>query len=146
MFEYYIWIFGLIVANILDSVTTELALNKLPEALKAKEYNPFMNALFKRRKYLLANLLKYGFCILISIACFITKDLQTLKVVVILMCWVVLNNTYILSGRWITHKKIVSPIHNLLVILKIPESWHYLGIMILLIGLTFAVAIIFNIY
>ena len=145
MWEYIIWIFALLVANVLDSLTTELALNKLPENLKAKESNPFMNALFKRHKFLLANLLKYGLCVLIAVVCYLNQDLRSLKVVVILMSWVVFSNAYILIGRWITHKKILSPVHKVLVLLRVPESWHFVGIAVLLVSLTYFIAWFFRI-
>jgi hypothetical protein len=139
--QYVIWALLLLMANVLDSVTTTLALNKLPDNLKAQESNPLMNSLFKKRRFLLANLLKYGVVLFIIAYGIYSQQISTIQVCAVLIWLAVFNNAYILLGRIITKRKIKAPVHKLCSVLHIPESWHVVAIIIVLLGLTWVISV-----
>lgn len=125
----------LIIFNILDSVTTHIALYKLPDDLKAKESNPLMAKLFGMH-YKLAQVIKHA-AVSIAVACLIIyKDLYSLEVLATMLGLVVLSNTYILIGRKVTGKRIESPIKRLQRILHVPDRLYYVLVAIIIFGLS----------
>jgi hypothetical protein len=112
-------------------------MNKLPQDLRAKESNPLMNGLFKRRKVLLATVIKHAVIIgIILYYALVSPFLYSVQLCAILLWLVVFNNLYILFGRMITKEKIKSPIHKLISLAHIPEKFHFLIIVIVLFGLS----------
>lgn len=114
----------LIVFNILDSVTTHMALYKLPDDLKAKESNPIMARLFVNH-YKLAQTIKHTL-VSAGVAYWIfSRDLYALEVLATMLGLVVLSNTYILIGRVVTGKRIDSPLRRLQRLLHVPDKLYY---------------------
>ena len=125
----------LIAFNILDSIATHIALYKLPDDLKAKESNPIMAKLFVRH-YKLAQAIKHAVVSAAVAYLIIHKDLYSLEVVATMLGMVVLNNTYILIGRKVTGKRIVSPIKRLQKLLHVPDRLYYMLVVIIILGLS----------
>ncbi len=125
----------LIAFNILDSVTTHIALYKLPDDLKAKESNPLMAKLFVRH-YKLAQAIKHTVVSAAVAYLIIFKDLYSLKVMATILGLVVLSNTYILIGRKVTGKRIDSPIRRLQRLLHVPDKLYYVLVAIIIFGLS----------
>ncbi len=125
----------LIVFNVLDSVTTHIALYKLPGDLKAKESNPLMAKLFIKN-YKVAQAIKHT-VVSAAVAYFIiSKDLHPLEIMATMLGLVVLSNTYILIGRKITGKRIDSPIRRLQRHLHVPDKLYYVLVVIIIFALT----------
>jgi hypothetical protein len=134
---YVIWSLVLVIGNILDSVSTHLAMNKLPIELRATESNPLMGNLFKRHKVILATVLKHTVIIgIILYYALVSPFLYSIQLLSVLIWLVVFNNLYILFGRMITKKKIKSPIHKVISFARIPEKFHFAIIIVVLFGLT----------
>jgi ABC-type phosphate/phosphonate transport system permease subunit len=125
----------LIIFNILDSVTTHIALYKLPDDLKAKESNPLMAKLFIRN-YKVAQIIKHVLVSAGVVYFIISKDLYSLEVIATMLGLVVLNNIYILVGRKLTGRRIDSPIRRLQRLLRVPDKLYYVVVVIVIFGLS----------
>ncbi len=125
----------LIIFNILDSVTTHIALYKLPDNLKAKESNPLMAKLFIKN-YKVAQVIKHALGSVVVAYLIISEDLYSLEVIATMLGLVVLNNTYILIGRKIRGEKIDSPIRRLQRLLHVPDKLYYVLVAIIIFGLS----------
>jgi hypothetical protein len=137
---YIIWSLVLVVGNVLDSVSTHLALNKLPENLRATESNPIMNGFFKRHKVILATVIKHAVILgIILYYSLVTPLLYSVQLCAILIWLVVFNNLYILFGRLLTKRKIKSPMHKLISLIHIPEKFHFAVIIVVLMGLSLGI-------
>ncbi len=124
-----------IIFNILDSVTTHIALYKLPEDLKAKESNPLMAKLFIKN-YKVAQVIKHTL-VSAAVAYFIvSRDLYSLEIIATMLGLVVLSNTYILIGRKITGNRIDSPIRRLQRLLHVPDKLYYVLVAIIIFALS----------
>ena len=125
----------LITFNILDSVTTHIALYKLPDDLKAKESNPLMARMFVRH-YKLAQGVKHAVVFIAAAFLIIDKDLFSLEVLATLLSLVVINNTYILIFRKVMGKRVDSPVRRLQRLLHIPDKFYYVLVGVIFIGLS----------
>ena len=138
---YIAWALCLIMGNVLDSVSTYVALNKLPVNLRATESNPLMGGFFKHHKVILATVIKHGIMlgIVVYYAIF-SPNVYPIQLCTILIWLVVLSNLYILFGRIITRKKIKSPLHKVCEFLNVPEKWHFLAIIAILLIVSFTIS------
>lgn len=125
----------LIIFNILDSVTTHIALYKLPDDLRAKESNPFMAKLFIKN-YKVAQAIKHALISAAAVYFIMSDDLYSLEVGATMLGLVVLSNTYIVIGRKITGKRIDSPIRRLQRLLHVPDKLYYVLVAIIIFGLS----------
>ena len=125
----------LIIFNILDSITTHIALYKLPDHLRARESNPLMAKLFVKN-YKLAQIIKHTLVFAGAVYLIISNDLYSLELIATMLGLVVLNNAYILIGRMIMGKRIDSPIRRLQRLLHIPDKLYYVLVAIIIIALS----------
>lgn len=125
-----------IVLNVLDSVTTEIGLHRLPTHLRGREVNPFMERLMKKSEILakvFKQVLILGF---VAYWVVIGEDFG-LKLFVIILSLVVLNNSYTLIGRLLTKKKIEAPVRKLQRVLNLPDRFIYPVVILIFFGLAF---------
>lgn len=122
--EYLVPAIIAIVANVLDSVTTEIALNHLPEALKATEENPIA-----RNK---SGKVSWWFNIwkLLVFPGFIAlawkyHDIFTIWWLAIMLSMVVISNSEVIIVRLITRKHYYALWHYALQWFKIPHWLEY---------------------
>ena len=137
--EYFVIAFFVMVFNVLDSVTTHIALNKLPQDIKATESNPVMRGLLIKHP-LFAEIIKQGSVIGLITWVVLSHDLFTLKVMMLMLVLVVSSNTYLVVGRKVTRKKIKSPLHKLAVLLHIPNKVHFMFFVTVIFSASFSIA------
>jgi len=126
-----------IMFNVLDSVSTHIGLNKLPPDIKANEGNPIMVGLMNGDN-LIAEIVKHvGVLLFVLYYLFIAKNLEQLLYVAVIFGLVVLNNIWVIVGSLVVKKKIDSPLSVVLKISKIPKSWSYLFVVIMLMVATY---------
>lgn len=112
-----------IIFNVLDSITTHLALYKVPDHLRAEESNPIMAKLFTKN-YKVAQLIKHT-SISAVVAYFIISDnLYLLEIVAVMVGLVVMNNMYVLLGTKLTGRDIELPIERLQRLFHVPDRFY----------------------
>lgn len=118
-------IMGVVVVllNVLDSVTTELGF-RLPEHLRTKESNPFAKRWLEKSPKS-AHLFKQVSVIGIVVFMIMFGDMRIMVMVIVLLGWVVANNSYIWIGRKITKRKIHTPFYKACKACHIPEKYMY---------------------
>jgi len=128
-----------LVLNVLDSVTTALCVKQYPDKDLKGEANPFMRMLMLKSK-VLAEVMKHGICLVIVIALVARfNDIQTLRLVALLLGLVVVNNLWILVSRAITKRKVASPMKMFFKVVKMPEKYHYIVVVLILLGIAYSV-------
>lgn len=132
----YILAVLVIVLNVLDSVTTELCLHKLPIGTRGREGNPIM-AWVMRKNGVLAEVIKHILILGIVIWFVVSKDIISLKFGVLAFSVVVLNNTYVLVVRWLAKKAVATPLRKLQLVCRIPDGLFYLLAIIIIFGSAF---------
>ncbi len=128
--------------NVMDSVTTHIGLNKLPESIRAEEGNPIAKWGLERHPVLF-EIAKQGF--VVGYVCYgvYARDIGVLAVIAILFGIVVANNTIPLLMLVITKRKSKSPLFKLASVLGIPSWLTYPFICLILFGVTLWVIRIF---
>lgn len=128
-----------LVLNVLDSVTTALCFKQYPDKDLKGEANPFMRKLMLKNKTL-AEVVKHIGILIIVIALVVKfNDIQTLRLVAILFGLVVINNLWILVSRAITKRKVASPLKMLFKVVKIPDKYDYIVVVLILLGIAYSV-------
>ena len=124
--------------NIMDSGTTALCFRQYPDKELKGEANPIMRRLMLKSR-VGAEAVKHSFILGFTIYCVISHDIVTLKWFVILLGLVVINNSSILLARYISKRKITSPISKLCNLLHAPHSFGYLVALNIMIGIAFLI-------
>jgi len=127
-----------IVFNILDSTTTAICFRQYPDKELKGEGNPVMRLLMLKNKWL-AEGLKQGMILGLVIGCFIMGEIISLRMMGIVLGLVVLNNTYIILSRAITHRRIIGPVKKLQNLLHLPDWGVYSLVVLMLLGLTYLI-------
>lgn len=107
MLPYIILGLCVIVLNILDDVTTYLALHKLPVGLRAEEGNPIMAELMEGGSALASTIKELYGLLLVALFVYMKNDVG-LYCLLSLLAIVVISNSFCLVGRAITKRKIPS--------------------------------------
>ncbi len=128
-----------ILFNVLDSVTTHIALNKLPVELRAKEANPLMRPLLLR-KPILATVIKQGLVVLLVLWSIAIQSRAGLVFIAVALGLVVINNSVVIIGRVKTHTKVPSPLYKVQKKLRIPDSLSFLFVILIIGGIAWVVA------
>ncbi len=111
--------------NVLDSVTTKLALSQYPDKELKGEGNPLMRRLMLKSG-LLAEVLKQVGVLALVLWCLTSNDIQPLRFFAIMLGLVVLNNTYVVVSRAIAKRKVITPIEKLRRILHLPDKYTFI--------------------
>ena len=127
------------VLNVLDSVTTNLAFRQYPDKELKGEANPFMRKLMLKSS-VLAEVFKHGFVLIVVIWAVLSGELATMRVMALILCLVVANNTFVVVSRAITKRKVITPIEKLRRFLHMPDKYTYA----MVIGLIGGLAMIIN--
>lgn len=126
-----------IVFNVLDSVSTHYALNKLPDNLKAKESNPFAAGLMNKDP-LISDLVKHIGVTMIVFFFVVLEQKALLIEITIMLGLVVVSNTELIVARKITKRKVTTPFGYLMDKLKVPKKFQFF----IFVVLTIIVAIV----
>lgn len=110
--------------NILDSVSTHYALNKLPVELRAKEANP-MAAGIMSKDPLISDLIKHIAGTMIIVFFVLLKQKAVLIEITITLGLVVASNTQLIIARKITKRKVNGGFSYVCDKLKIPKKWQF---------------------
>ena len=113
-----------IIFNVLDSVSTHYALNKLPDNLKAKEANPMAASLMSKDP-LISDLVKHISVTMIVVFFVLLEQKALLLEITIMLGLVVASNAYLIFARKITKRKVGTPIHYLLNGIGIPRKYEF---------------------
>lgn len=117
--------------NVLDSASTDIALNRLPEHLRAKEGNPI--AVFGFRKnYWLFHILKQLVGVAIVTLYVLGQNKVGLLFIIVLLSLVVINNVESLVERLVRKKKTMSMLFRLSKFCHIPKKVAGYFIMVVL--------------
>lgn len=127
-----------ILLNVLDSATTALCFKQYPDKELKGETNPFMRWLMLKNK-VLAEVLKQGVILALVIYCLVSNDMEVLRLFVIMLGIVVLNNSYVLISRATTKRKIISPLKQLCGLLHLPNKAAYPLVIIIMLGIAYAI-------
>ena len=138
MLEIIMFAVLVIVLNILDSTTTAICFKQYPDKELKGEGNPVMRFIMLKNKWL-AGGLKQGMILALVIACLIMGEIISLRTMGILFGLVVLNNTYVILSRAITHREVISPVRKLQNILHLPDWGVYSLVVLILLGLTYLI-------
>jgi uncharacterized membrane protein len=140
--NYIVWAVLAVVFNVLDSVTTHIALNKLPENVRAKEANFFMKGLMDKNP-LMADIIKQVVVIALVIYFIFNRGEnggeQSLAYFAMAFGIVVLSNTYTIIARLIRKRKVDSPLMFIPKLLHIPNKIDYLFIVAEIMGISFLI-------
>lgn len=139
MIEFIIWASVTEFCNILDTITTWIGLYKLPKELVATETNPVARKDFKQGHFRLFNILKHVAVIGCIVWLYYHNNINDLKFLCLVLVLVVINNSYVVLSRIITHKIHRSGIYNLGKLIKIPDKFIYLFTVVVLWGLSFVI-------
>ncbi len=126
MLHYIVLGLCVIVLNILDDVTTYVALHKLPVELRAEEGNPIMAGLMGSDSVLASTIKELGVLLLVTLLIYV-KDTSSLYFFVFVLTIVVVSNSFLLVGGVITKKKTGSLINLLETWCKIPKRFSGLA-------------------
>ena len=121
-----------IIFNVLDSVSTHYALNKLPDNLKAKESNPFAAGIMSKDP-LISDLIKHIGLTMIVFFFVILKQKALLIEIAIMFGLVVVSNTELIIARKITKRKVGTPFHYLMEKLKVPRKYEFWIFIVLIV-------------
>jgi hypothetical protein len=117
-------IFIIMGLSALDSISTWLALFKLPDDLKAKEANTLMLKVINKN-LVWATIGKQLVTLALILFVYFSHGEYTLRLVATLLGLVVLSNFYIYFGRRITRRKIQSPFFDLYKYTHLPEKYYF---------------------
>ena len=121
--------------NVLDSVSTHYALNKMPVELRAKEANP-MAAGIMNKDPLISDLIKHIAGTMIIVFFVLLKQKALLIEVAIMLCIVVMSNTELIIARKITKRKVNSLFGYLCHGLKIPAKYQFFVFIVITIAIS----------
>lgn len=124
--------------NVLDSLTTKFLFRLYPDKELKGEGNPIMRSLMLKN-FKLAEAIKQTGCLALVLYCLMADKMGVLKIILITLGLVVLNNAYLLISRAITKRKVQSPTESLRKILHIPSKYMYFIDMAIIIGLSVAI-------
>jgi len=127
-----------LVLNVLDSVTTAIGLKQYPDKTLSGEGNPIMRFLMLRSR-VLAEILKHGVVLIIVISGIVLNEIESLRIVSIMLGLVVINNSWIVISRGVTGRKVISPLRKLQKVLHIPDWGLYIITMGIVLGLAYLI-------
>lgn len=130
-----------IIFNVLDSITTHIALYKLPDHLRAKESNPLMATLFTKN-YKVAQVIKHTSISAVVAYFMISDNLYLLELAAVMVGLVVVNNLYVLVGIKLTGKNIDLPITRLQRLFHVSDRFYYLLSFVLVTIIIFSLSIL----
>ncbi len=135
-----------IVFNVLDSITTHIALYKLPDQSTAKESNPLMAILFTKN-YKVAQVIKHTSISIVVAYFIISNELYMLELAAVMLGLVVMNNVYVLVGIKLTGRNLELPISRLQRLFHIPDRFYYLlaYVLVTIIIISLSILIVGNI-
>jgi len=133
-FELIAFAIVVMVLNVLDSYTTHLGFKQYPEKDLKSEANPFMRRLMLKNRWL-AEVSKQVIILAMCVFLVITNGIASIRLLALLLGLVVLNNTFIVVSRAITKRKVISPAKRLLGLLRIPDKYAYVVILLVIINL-----------
>ncbi len=131
----------IIIFNILDIITTNLYFKYYPDKTLKDEGNSLMRRLMVKN-YKVADAVKIIGILCIIIYSLVTNNVNILRITTVLLGLIVLNNTYILLYSAITKQKKVHLGENLRKILRIPEKYTQLMIIVIMLGLSFGIFVL----
>lgn len=117
-----IWIVVALIMNVMDSVTTNLCLKQYPSPILKVETNPFMRRLMLKNRVLAEVVKQLG---AVAIIIIYRNDIQAIKFMCIMLTLVVANNSFIVISRYITKRKVQSPLAALQNVIPYPEALTY---------------------
>lgn len=141
------WAVIAVLFNVLDSVTTHIALNRLPETVRAKEANFIMRGLMEKHPLVADVVKQVGVLALIFYFASNIDNGGTTTVAFFAIAFglVVCSNTYTIIARLILKRKVDSPIMALPKLLHLPDKIDYLFIVAEMLFLTWLIGTyIFN--
>lgn len=112
-----------IIFNVLDSITTHIALYKSPDHVRAEESNPLLSKLFTKN-YKVAQIIKHISISAVVAYFIITRNLYLLELAAVIVGLVVMNNVYVLVGTRLTGKNIDLPMVALQRLLHVPDRFY----------------------
>lgn len=127
--------------NVMDTITTEIGLHKLPDDIKVEEGNPIAVWGMKKNN-LIFEILKQVYVVGV-IGYYIYKhNIFGLIVVASLFGLVVLNNSVTLILRNKTRKRIPAPFHIMVTVLRIPKKLAFIFIVLVLFAVSIGIAVL----
>jgi len=127
--------------NVLDSVTTALCFKQYPDKELKGESNPLMRVLMLKSR-VLAEVVKQGVVLAVVIYLVVNNDIVILRLACIMLGLVVMNNTYVVVSRAITKRRTVAPFKKLINLLRIPDKYAYVIILVILVGLAWIINVV----
>lgn len=138
-----VWSIIVIIFNIMDSVTTELAFRQYPDSTLRSEGNPLMRILMLKNRFISEVVKQIGVLSLV-IWLFNLKDINSIRFVAICFAIVVMNNSFIVISRSICKRKVISPMGKLQSMYHIPNIFIYPVAMFIIFVLGIDLSLLFK--